>query len=910
NLGGIAGNVSGSSSLTGNTVSFAETVSSAGATSNLGGIAGNADATGIINSNVTFAKAVSTTGLTSNLGGIAGNVSGTSSLSGNTVSFTETVSALADTSNVGGIAGNVSGTTALTSNKVTAAKLISANTTDSYAGGIVGYALDLNVSVTNNSFNSAVASPDHAVSATSGIAAGCIAGNETEDAGSLYGLINATYTTTIDANATDFVINGNTCSCGQHAHPVNAKSNDFMAGKNHTQPQITLVAPVHDTAIGSADIGDVSIYAPIKLTFDKPMDHSTTEAAFSVFRLSDDGTYGSAGDVIPSAHYTTDYFDYSWTQDSQTMTATLKAQYGSFEYNRAYRVQLVVKGVEPLNSINPAKDIFGNIAFGARVLAHDPDFEINGAGNVVTWTFKTLRGDKPQISTMTFERDRRDVIARFSANVTLNGIDVTASATKYMGVYYSTNVNDTNPTAQATGWSDKLHDPNNLKLTASVGHNHVIASETYKTGLVECLLTNANLTNVDTLYYLVPYVITTDGFIHFGASQTVVVHPWNLRDGNNTASVLDKQTDGLTGNAFIIETADDLTNLNLAANGAAGSEGLKGDGTLFSSLAQLTASYWTQPCHFVQTKDIVPVVYANPIGTDTAAPFTGSYNGVEHSIAGLEVAGNTKVSGMFGAFAGTTVKNLTVSALTLTGATTGSVGLIASISTNATIDNITLNNVNVSGITGAANVAGLIGATNDSTVAVNNVSVTFLTDAAVSGNSAAGLIGTAGSNTFITNANVTTQGTGAITGVTYASGLVGMFNGTGIDNANVSLSAALSTTGANSFVGGIAGNAVTANISNSDVAFAQAVSTAGLTSNLGGIAGKADATDISNSNVTFAQAVSTTGSTSNLGGIAGNVSGSSSLTGNTVSFAETVSSAAATSNLGGIAGNADATAII
>jgi hypothetical protein len=115
----------------------------------------------------------------------------------------------------------------------------------------------------------------------------------------------------------------------------------------------------------------------------------------------------------------------------------------------SYRVQLVVKGVEPLNSINPAKDIFGNIAFGARVLAHDPDFEKNGAGNVVTWTFKTLRGDKPQISTMTFERDRRDVIARFSANVTLNGIDVTASATKYMGVYYSTNVNDTNPTALA-----------------------------------------------------------------------------------------------------------------------------------------------------------------------------------------------------------------------------------------------------------------------------------------------------------------------------------------------------------------------------------------------------------------------------------------------------------------------------
>ena len=141
-----------------------------------------------------------------------------------------------------------------------------------------------------------------------------------------------------------------------------------------------------------------------------------------------------------------------------------------------------------------------------------------------------------------------------------------------------------------------------------------------------------------------PYVITTDGYVHFGASHTVVIHPWNLRDGNNTYSVLDKQTVGLTNNAFIIETVDDLTNLNFSANGATGSDGLKGTTTL----AQLQASYWTQPCNFAQIKsvDLEGKTWAT-IGVATT-PFTGSYNGQNHSISKLSYTTGTAESGLFG----------------------------------------------------------------------------------------------------------------------------------------------------------------------------------------------------------------------------------------------------------------------
>ncbi|MGI6444884.1 MAG: hypothetical protein ACOX2I_04130 [Candidatus Ozemobacteraceae bacterium] len=459
-----------------------------------------------------------------------------------------------------------------------------------------------------------------------------------------------------------------------------------MAGKYNTKPQLTTISPIHNKTVGSADISDTSIYAPIVLTFDKPMDTASVEGAFSVFRHDDDGVLTQT-----TASFTATDFDYSWTQDHQTVSATVKAEKGSFEYNRAYTVKLIVNAGAPA-----AFDVYGNIVSGARGFAEGTDIGKDGLGdNTIEWSFKTDRGDKPAISSITFVRDRRTLEAQFSANVTLNGVDVTASATKYVGVYYSLIDADPKPKNDENGWGDKLHNSANLILTGTAGHNHVIGSANYSTGRITCTLTEANLTNVNEPYYLVPYVITTDGFIHFGDKHKVVVHPWNLRDGNNTASELAKVSSELTDNAFVIETVADLTNLSFSDINATA---LKGDGTLYSKLEDLKGSYWTQACNFVQTKDIDTVTLLKPIG-DTDA-FRGTYNGQNNTVSNLAVTGNASYAGMFGNFTGASLKNLNVDGLTLNkGDLTAagvSGGLIAAVNAAAAIDNINLNNVDVS----------------------------------------------------------------------------------------------------------------------------------------------------------------------------------------------------------------------
>ncbi|MGI6444885.1 MAG: Ig-like domain-containing protein [Candidatus Ozemobacteraceae bacterium] len=842
-VGGIAGDAAGAN-ITRSNVTFSATVSAAAtaAGSNVGGIAGNAADSNITRSNVTFAATLSASAAGSNVGGIAGNAA-SANISDSNVTFDETVSTVAADSKVGGIAGNVSGASSLTSNKVTAANLISAAAATSYAGGIVGYAADTTVAVTNNSFISAVAAPDHAVSALSGTAAGCVAGNETGHTDSLYNKNSITSTTVADA--VEFVISGNTCTCPQHTHPINTKSNDFMAGKNHTLPLLSSILPIHSADVTHSVVGAVSVYPQITMTFDKPMNRTSVETAFKLYRHDDAG-------VVTATTYA-DGFVFTWDTDNQRVQATPKT---ALEFSRAYTAELTKA---------TAKDIHTNSVADIKLIASTGTND----ANIIRWSFKTTRGDKPSISGITFNRDRRTLGAQFSANVA-DGADI-SDVVANVGVYYSLDIDDANP-VNTTGWGDKLHTPTNLILTGTAGHNHVQGTLDHATGLMTCTLTEANLTDVNTPYYLVPYVITTDGFIHFGAQHKVVVHPWNLRDGNNTATELAKVSSELTANAFVIETAADLTNLSLSDINATA---LKGDGTLYSTLEDLKGYYWTQACNFIQVADVSAVIFANPIGDTTA--FTGTYNGQNYTVASLAVTGNANYAGMFGLFTGASVKNLNVSALTLTGATTGSVGLIASVNAVATIDNINLNDVDVSAITGAANSAGLIGLTGAGAVTVNNVSVTFKADAGISGTSAAGLIGTAGAATSIADAKVTTQGTGAITGDTYASGLVGLFNGTAIDNADVTLSAALSTTGENSFVGGIAGNA----------------------------AGAA----ITNSNVTFAETVSAADAGSKVGGIAGNVSGASSLTSNKVTAAKLISAAAAASYAGGIVGYAADTTV-
>ncbi|MDD3509574.1 MAG: Ig-like domain-containing protein, partial [Parabacteroides sp.] len=734
-------------------------------TTHASGLVGMFNGTTIDNADVTLSAALSATGVNSFVGGIAANVAD-ATISNSNVTFADVASASAATSKVGGIAGNVSGTSTLSSNKVTAAKLISAETAGSYAGGIVGYAVDANVSVTNNSFISAVASPSHAVSATAGAAAGCIAGNETGLAASLYGK-NGTTSTTI-AGAIEYPISGNTCSCGQHAHPVNANSNDFMAGKNHTLPLLSSILPVHNTDVSSATIGNVSIYPQITMTFDKPMNTSAVEAAFKLYRHDD------AGAVTTTTY--ADGFVFTWDTDNQRVQATPKT---ALEFSRAYTVELT-------NAT--AKDIYTNSVAGIKLIAGVG----TDNGTIIRWSFKTTRGDKPQISPITFERDRRTLTGKFSANVTVNGADITASATQYVGIYYSLAPADPNP-VNTTGWGDKLHDPAHLLATPATGHNYVVGSANYSTGEITCTLSELNLTDVNTPYYLVPYVITTDGFIHFGNKHKVVVHPWNLRDGNNTASELAKVSSELTTNAFVIETVDDLTNLSFSYIDVTA---LKGDANnVESTLAELTAYYWTQPCNFVQTKNIdVTVTFANPIGTATADPFKGSYNGQNYTIADLNITGNTTYAGMFGVVDGATLANINISDVIVAGpnnsANVGSlVGSVLSTAKASTITNVNVSTVDLSAVTAAANIGGLVGiAGGTNAITISNSSVTVDTTISSTNGSVGGVLGKADSaNVTVSDNLVSYAAAGHV--VASTSGTAGCIVGNETGNATYQYSA-------------------------------------------------------------------------------------------------------------------------
>ncbi|MCK9466610.1 MAG: Ig-like domain-containing protein, partial [Thiopseudomonas sp.] len=447
-----------------------------------------------------------------------------------------------------------------------------------------------------------------------------------------------------------------------------------MAGKNHTQPLLSSIDPAHKTSVLYSDAGETSAYPQIKLTFDKPMNRASVETAFELYRYNDAGT-------ATDTQYLGGFL-FAWDTDNQTVSLSIKV---ALEYSRAYGVKLVKA---------TAKDIFGNSLSGIKNIT---SIGSDGADSIV-WNFKTDSGDKPSISTITFVRDRRIVDAEFAANVGV-GADISEDLTDF-GIYYTTLIGDTSP----TDWHDQLHVPAHLTAT-----NHVEGNADYETGRITCTFDQDNFTQVNTPYYLTPYVITVDGFIHFGTTkQTVVVHPWNLRDDNNTPTVLDKQTTDLTTNAFIIENVADLTNLNLADLTSAG---LKGTTTL----DDLITSYWTQPCNFVQTADIALTDTWVTVG-NTAKPFLGSYNGQGYNITGLGITAASDDVGLFGVVGNATggiISNINVAGH-ISGATFDNIGGVVGRLVKGSIENceskvtITGTGTNIGGVVGSVADVGTI----------------------------------------------------------------------------------------------------------------------------------------------------------------------------------------------------------
>jgi filamentous hemagglutinin family protein len=238
-----------------------------------------------------------------------------------------------------------------------------------------------------------------------------------------------------------------------------------------------------------------------------------------------------------------------------------------------------------------------------------------------------------------------------------------------------------------------------------------------------------------------------------------------------------------------------------------------------------------------------------PIGSSLATAFTGKFDGQGHTIDGLTI--NTPATSYLGLFGFTN---------------------------NATISNVSLTNV---AITGSSNVGGLVGYVRGTTT-VNNSSVS----GAVSGFSIVG--GLAGY--IVTSAIINNSSSSAnVTGSSSIGGLAGSLGG-----ATLNACFATGNVTGSGDVGGLVGYAFSAAVNTS---YATGAVTG--TTNTGGLVGQLGFAGI----VTDSYASGNVFGGSNAGGLVGNISGSTgSITATTVGGSYSTSTVSATSNVGGLVG--------
>ena len=154
-----------------------------------------------------------------------------------------------------------------------------------------------------------------------------------------------------------------------------------------------------------------------------------------------------------------------------------------------------------------------------------------------------------------------------------------------------------------------------------------------------------------------------------------------------------------------------------------------------------------------------------PIGVDTGHPFSGSLNGSQKSISGLNVNTSTQYAGLFGTVGEITVQSLTLQdgSVICTGATSWCGGLAGNGS--LLLSDVHIVNMAISG-DGIGGTGGILGGGYASMTACSN------TGGSVSGRYAGGLAGrgnTNGTDFIFTDCN----NSAAVTGRNYAGGMAG-----------------------------------------------------------------------------------------------------------------------------------------
>ena len=290
---------------------------------------------------------------------------------------------------------------------------------------------------------------------------------------------------------------------------------------------------------------------------------------------------------------------------------------------------------------------------------------------------------------------------------------------------------------------------------------------------------------------------------------------------------------------------------------------------------------------FTTTGAAAGAKYANmrALGTNSVA-YSGIFTGLGHSITGLSLTGTNNVGLFQNTGNGALIRDVRLSAITLSGGT--STGALVAAANSS----LTMSNVVMDAVTGA------------NTISSNN-------------NYLGALVGNAGSGTltniYVLNTNVT--------GTSYVGGVMG---GTSMTATNVHKVGSVTATGIS--VGGAFG-AMSGNLTNVDSV--GSVTDTGSNYNVGGLIGDAGSSNITNAFATGAVTASSSyqvggllgyhggGSLTNVASSGGNISGTSSVGGlvgwygsGTITTASTAGNVSGTTNVGGLVGYSSSTANI
>ncbi|SFX49705.1 MBG domain-containing protein [Azotobacter vinelandii] len=219
-----------------------------------------------------------------------------------------------------------------------------------------------------------------------------------------------------------------------------------------------------------------------------------------------------------------------------------------------------------------------------------------------------------------------------------------------------------------------------------------------------------------------------------------------------------------------------------------------------------------------------------PIG-DNSTPFTGTFNGQSHTIAGLTIdRGATDYVGLFGYTSGATISNVGLAGGSVTG--NDDVGTLIGYMQDGSVTNASASATVSANSSGEANAGGLVGANDGGAISSSSASG----NVTGAGYQAGGLVGYLLNGGSIAQSYATgnVTGTNTTAGYGYIGGLVGA-NGFSGDGGTISQSYATgSVTGAAGPIGGLVGHnegAITNSYS------LGAVIGTGSASNVGGLVG-------------------------------------------------------------------------